>query len=68
MKFLKQFIIAALASCVLAAGTLGVEPQKNENKPPPPKEGQRVPNPPKNPPPRNDGGNKGGNDNKRGKP
>jgi hypothetical protein len=66
MKFLKQFIIAALASCVLAAGTLGVEPQKNENKPPPPKSGKQVPNPPKNPPPNNGGGR--GNDNKRGKP
>ena len=69
MKFLKQFVITALAACVLAVGALAVEPQKNDNKPPPPpKDKQQVPKPDKNPPPRPDGGNKGGNDNKRGKP
>ena len=70
MKFLKQFIIAAVAASVLAVGALAVEPQKNNDpKPPPPKDNKQVPNQPKNPPPRNNGdGNKGGNDNKRGKP
>ncbi|HEX3559562.1 MAG TPA: hypothetical protein VHU19_10165 [Pyrinomonadaceae bacterium] len=67
MKFFKQLIIAVVASCVLAVGTLGVEPQKNDNKPPPPKEGKEVPKPPKENPPPRDNGNKG-NDNKRGKP
>jgi hypothetical protein len=68
MKVLKQFIVAAVAACVLAVGALADGPQKNNDpKPPPPKENKQVPNPPKNPPPR-DNGNKGGNDNKRGKP
>jgi len=68
MKFLKQFIIAAVASCVLAAGALAFEPQKNNDPKPPPKDTKQVPSQPKNPPPPRDNGNKGGNDNKRGKP
>ena len=64
---LKKFIIAVIASCVLAVSATAVEPQKgNEKPPPPPKENRDVPRPPKeNPPPRdkgNDGGNKGNND------
>jgi hypothetical protein len=67
---LKQFIVAVIASCVLAVSATAVEPQKGNEKPPPPKEGQKVPNPPKEtPPPRdknNNSGNKGNNDGKRG--
>ena len=63
---LKQFIVAVIASCVLAVSAMAVEPQKGNEKPPPPKEGQKVPNPPKEtPPPRdnkNNSGNKGNND------
>jgi hypothetical protein len=63
---LKKFIIAVIASCVLAVSATAVEPQKgNEKPPPPPKENREVPRPPKeNPPPRenNNGGNKGNND------
>ena len=47
MKFLKQFIIAAVAASVLAVGALGVEPQKNNDPKPPPKEDKQVPKPPK---------------------
>jgi hypothetical protein len=70
MKFLKQFIIMIVASCVLAVGAMAVEPQKNDQKPPPPKEKQDVPKPDKTPPPppRNDNGNRGGNEGKKGKP
>jgi hypothetical protein len=72
MKFLKQLIITAFALCVLAAGAMAEEPQKNGQKPPPPpKERQEVPKPDKPPPPRNNnnnGGNRGGNDNRRGRP
>lgn len=68
MKVFKQFIIAAFAAGVLSVGALEAGAQKNNDpKPPPPKDNKQVPNQPKNPPPRNDG-NKGGNDNKRGKP
>ena len=67
---LKKFIVGVLASCVLAVGATAVEPQKgNEKPPPPPKQKGEVPRPPKeSPPPRdkgNDNGNKG-NDGKRG--
>ena len=65
MNVLKQFIIAAVAACVLAVGTLAQK--NNDPKPPPPKDNKQVPSQPKNPPPR-DNGSKGGNDNKRGKP
>ena len=70
MKFFKQSSIVFVASCVLAAGAMAFEPQKNDNqKPPPPKEGKSVPKPDKTPPPPpRDNGNKGGNDGKRGKP
>ena len=68
MKLLKKFIIAVVASCVLAVGATAVEPQKGNEKPPPPKQKGEVPRPPKvSPPPRgNDSGNKGNNDGKRG--
>jgi hypothetical protein len=70
MKLLKQFIIAVIASCVLAVGAMADEPQKgNEKPPPPPKEKQDVPRPPKeSPPPRdnNNSGNKGNDSGKRG--
>jgi hypothetical protein len=67
---LKKFITAALASCVLAVSAMAYEPQKGGDKPPPPKEKQDVPRPPKDtPPPRdkgNDNGNRGNNGDKRG--
>ena len=68
---LKKFITAVIASCVLAVSAMAVEPQKgNEKPPPPPKDRQNVPRPPKEtPPPRdkgNDNGSKGNNDGKRG--
>ena len=67
MKFLKQLMITAVASCVLAAGAMAGEPQKDPKPPPPPKEKQTVPKPPKEPPPpRNDNGNRGGSEGKRG--
>jgi len=70
MKLLKKFIIGVTASCVLAVGATAVEPQKGNEKPPPPKEKVDVPRPPKqNPPPRdrnNNGGNKGNDSGKRG--
>lgn len=70
MKFFRQLIITFLASCVLAAGAMAFEPQKNDQRqkppPPPPKEGQKVPNPPKDPPPRSDNGNKGNSEGRRG--
>jgi hypothetical protein len=69
MKSLKKFIVAVIASSVLAVGATAVEPQKgNEKPPPPPKENREVPRPPKeSPPPRdNNNGNKGNNDGKRG--
>jgi hypothetical protein len=70
MKVLKKLIIAVFASCVLAVGATAVEPQKGNEKPPPPKEKVDVPRPPKEtPPPRdkgNDSGNKGNNNGKRG--
>lgn len=67
MKLFKKLITAVFASCVLAVGATAVEPQKgNEKPPPPPKERGQVPRPPKDtPPPRdkgNDSGNKGNND------
>ncbi|MDT5270799.1 MAG: hypothetical protein QOH49_2985 [Acidobacteriota bacterium] len=68
MKLLKKFIIAVVASCVLAVSAMAFEPQK-EKPPPPPKEKQDVPRPPKeSPPPRdnNNNGNKGNSDGKRG--
>ena len=69
MKFLKQFIIAFVVSCVLAAGAMADEPQKNDNQKPPPKQPQEVRKPDKPPPPPpRDNGNKGSNDGKRGKP
>jgi hypothetical protein len=69
MKFLKQFIIMIVASCVLAVGAMAVEPQKDGQNPPPPKPKQEVPKQEKPPPPRNDNNsNRGGNDNRRGKP
>ena len=69
MKLLKKFIIGVIASCVLAVSAMAVEPQKGNEKPPPPKEKQDVPRPPKqDPPPRDKGnnGNKGNQDGKRG--
>jgi hypothetical protein len=71
MKFFKQSSIMFVASCVLAAGAMAFEPQKNDNQkpPPPPKESKEVRRPDKTPPPPpRDNGNKGGNDGKRGKP
>lgn len=64
---LKKFIVAVIASGVLAVSAMAFEPQKgNEKPPPPPKEKQDVPRPPKeSPPPRdnnNNSGNKGNND------
>lgn len=67
MKFLKQLIITVVALCVLATGAMAYEPQKNDQKQPPPKPPQEVPNRPKEPPPpRNDNGNKGSEGSKRG--
>jgi len=68
MKFLKQFIITALALCVLAVGAMADEPQKDGQKPPPPKPKQEVQKPPKDPPPPRNNDNRGGNDNRRGRP
>lgn len=71
MKSLKQFTTTVFAICVLAAGALAFEPQKNDQKPPPPKEKQDVQKPEKPPPPpkdKEDKGNRGGTDNKKGKP
>ena len=73
MKLLKQSIIAVIASCVLAVSATAVEPQKgNEKPPPPPKEKGEIPRPPKEtPPPRdkgNDNGNKGNNGKRGGRP
>ena len=66
MKLLKKFITAVIASCVLTVCATAVEPQKGNEKPPPPKEKVDVPRPPKqNPPPRdrnNNSGNKGNSD------
>ena len=62
---LKKFIIAVIASCVLAVSATAVEPQKgNEKPPPPPKENREVRQPPKDPPPprNNNDGNKGNHD------
>ncbi len=62
MKFVKQLIITFVASCVLAVGAMAFEPQKNDPKPPPPKESKDVPNRPKDkPPPRGGNEGKGGN-------
>ncbi|HZI18956.1 MAG TPA: hypothetical protein VEY09_10215 [Pyrinomonadaceae bacterium] len=54
MKFLKQTITAALMLCALAAGVLAFEPQRNDQKGPPPKDPKVVENPEKKPPPRED--------------
>jgi hypothetical protein len=51
MKFLKQTLTAVLMLCVLAAGAFAVEPQKNDQKGPPPKDPKVVENPEKRPPP-----------------
>ena len=68
MKLLKKSIIAFIAFCVLAVGATAVEPQKDGQKPPPPKEKQEVPKPDKTPPPPpRDNGNRGSGD-KKGKP
>jgi hypothetical protein len=71
MKLLKKYIVGVIASCVLAVSAMAVEPQKgNEKPPPPPKERQDVPRPRKEtPPPReknNNSGNKGNSEGKRG--
>ena len=63
---LKKFILTAVASCVFAVSAMAGEPQKGNEKPPPPKQPSEVPRPPKEtPPPRdknNNSGNKGNND------
>jgi hypothetical protein len=70
MTLLRKFIIAVIASSVFAVGATAVEPQKGNPKPPPPKEKEVVPRPPKqDPPPRGDkgnSGNKGNQDGRRG--
>ena len=70
MKLFKKFIIGVIASCVLAVSAMSYEPQKgNEKPPPPPKPPSEVRQPPKDPPPPRDKGNngdKGNNDGKRG--
>lgn len=51
MKFLKQAITSVLMLCLLAVGALAFEPQKNDQKGPPPKDPKVVENPDKKPPP-----------------
>lgn len=71
MKFFKHIITTAIALGVLSVGAFGFD-QKNDQRPP--KEPKVVEQPKKDqPPPRNDnrgnqGGNRGRNDNRRGRP
>ena len=66
-KQVSQFFAAALMTCALAFGALGVEPQKSEQNQPPPKEPKVVPKEPKDqPPPRPNNPPRGGNDGKKG--
>lgn len=67
MKVLKKITATAVILCVLALSAMAEDVQRKDPKPPPPKQGQEVPNPPKSPPPPREG-NKGANDNRRGKP
>jgi hypothetical protein len=69
MKNLKRMWLALTMSCIVSAGVFAQD-QKNGQKPPPKENPPKVEvAPQKNPPSqRNDGGKKGGDDNKRGKP
>lgn len=69
MNFLKRTITAAIMLCALAVGVLAFEPQKKDQKGPPPKDPQVVENKEKKPPPRDERKNDNrGNDNRGNRP
>ena len=71
MKVLKKILATLLALSVLSLSAFALDVQRqNEQPKPPPKEQKEVPKQEKPPPPREDNNNRdrGGNDNKRGKP
>ena len=69
MKVLKQTLATTVALCMLALSAFALDAHLQNDPKPPPKETKDVNKSDKQPPPpRNNNQNRGGNENKRGKP